>query len=61
LPSAINVPFDQLEATLPALESYKIKEILLIGKDTKQVETMRNGMMKAGFLKVFNAQSLNSK
>jgi len=61
LPSAINLPFDQLEATLPALEGYKKEEILLIGKDTKQVETMRNGMMKAGFSKVLNAQSLNSK
>ena len=60
LGSAINVPYELLKPTLPALESYKDKEILVVGKDREQVEAMRKDLSGAGFRHVLNAFSLNS-
>ena len=58
--NSINVPVALLEPTLPALDSYKHQEILVVGKDHQQVESMRNALRKAGFTNVLNAASLNS-
>jgi len=58
--NAINVPLDLLQPTLPALDSYKTQEILVVGKDHQQVESMRDALRKAGFTNVLNAASLNS-
>ena len=60
LRNAINVPYELLEPTLPALSSYKEREILIVGQDAQQVEAMRKAMLKAGFKTVLNAFSLTS-
>jgi rhodanese-related sulfurtransferase len=58
-PNAINVPVDLLEPTLPALESYKDQEIVVYCRSGKRAERLKQGLLKAGFSKVYNAGGLS--
>ena len=57
-PNAINVPVDLLEATLPALDYYKDKEVVVYCGSGKRAERLKEGLNKAGFKKVYNAGGL---
>lgn len=57
--NAINIPVDLLEPTLPALESYKQKEIIVYCASGKRAERLKQGLTKAGFEKVYNVGGLS--
>lgn len=58
-PNAINLPHNLLEPTLPAIQSYKDREIVVYCASGRRAEQLRVGLIKAGFTRVYNVGGLS--